>query len=220
MTQFKLFFTIGGYKMAQGYFEIRFRKDDGSNDVELMEKVIDWCKSNYEWFQDGIDDGQINADGVIESVNNNGLVESEGVFIAYTSVYGHTKQAAEKFAQILKDKGCPKVDIADLAREDTYESIEDAFRYGKLVLATTTYNGEVFPKMREFILHLSERNYQKRTIALIENGSWLPAAAKKMSDMLSSLKDVKILDNKVTIKIAVTQEVVAQLESLAEELLK
>ena len=77
MTQFKLFFTIGGYKMAQGYFEIRFRKDDGSNDVELMEKVIDWCKSNYEWFQDGIDDGQINADGVIESVNNNGLVESE-----------------------------------------------------------------------------------------------------------------------------------------------
>ena len=98
--------------------------------------------------------------------------------------------------------------------------IEDAFRYGKLVLATTTYNGEVFPKMREFILHLSERNYQKRTIALIENGSWLPAAAKKMSDMLSSLKDVKILDNKVTIKIAVTQEVVAQLEALAEELLR
>lgn len=147
-------------------------------------------------------------------------VESEGVFIAYTSVYGHTKQAAEKLAQILKDKGCPKVAIADLAREDTYESIEDAFRYGKLVLATTTYNGEVFPKMREFILHLSERNYQKRTIALIENGSWAPTAAKKMSDMLSSLKDVKILDNKVTIKIAVTQEVVAQLESLAEELLK
>ena len=147
-------------------------------------------------------------------------VESEGVFIAYTSVYGHTKQAAEKLAQILKDKGCPKVAIADLAREDTYESIEDAFRYGKLVLATTTYSGEVFPKMREFILHLSERNYQKRTIALIENGSWAPTAAKKMSDMLSSLKDVKILDNKVTIKIAVTQEVVIQLEALAEELLK
>ena len=147
-------------------------------------------------------------------------VESEGVFIAYTSVYGHTKQAAEKLAQILKDKGCPKVAIADLAREDTYESIEDAFRYGKLVLATTTYNGDVFPKMREFILHLSERNYQKRTIALIENGSWAPTAAKKMSDMLSSLKDVKILDNKVTIKIAVTQEVVIQLEALAEELLK
>ena len=88
------------------------------------------------------------------------------------------------------------------------------------MLATTTFNGEVFPKMREFILHLSERNYQKRTIALIENGSWLPSAAKKMSEMLSSLKDVKILDNKVTIKIAVTQEVVTQLESLAEELLK
>ena len=98
--------------------------------------------------------------------------------------------------------------------------IEDAFRYGKLVLATTTYNGDVFPKMKEFILHLSERTYQKRTIALIENGSWVPAAAKKMSDMLSSLKDVKILDNKVTIKIAVTQEVVAQLEALAEELLR
>ena len=144
--------------------------------------------------------------------------ETEGVFIAYTSVYGHTKLAAEKLAEILKAKGCPKVAIADLAREDIYECVEDAFRYSKLVLATTTYCGGVFPKMREFISHLAERNFQKRTVALIENGSWAPSAVKGMTAMLEPLQDIKIIDEKVSIKIAVNDETVRQLEFLAEKL--
>ena len=144
--------------------------------------------------------------------------ETEGVFIAYTSVYGNTKQAAEKLAEILKAKGCPKVTIADLAREDTYECVEDAFRYSKLVLATTTYCGGIFPKMREFISHLTERNFQKRTVALIENGSWAPSAVKGMAAMLEPLQDIKIIDEKVSIKIAVNDETVRQLEFLAEKL--
>ena len=144
--------------------------------------------------------------------------ETEGVFIAYTSVYGNTKQAAEKLAELLKAKGCPKVTIADLAREDTYECVEDAFRYNKLVLATTTYCGGIFPKMREFISHLTERNFQKRTVALIENGSWAPSAVKGMAAMLEPLQDIKIIDEKVSIKIAVTDENVRQLELLAEKL--
>lgn len=146
-------------------------------------------------------------------------VESEGVFIAYTSVYGNTKKAAEKLAQILIDKGCPKVVISDLAREDTYECIEDAFRYGKLVLASTTYNGEVFPKMREFIAHLAERNYQKRTIAFIENGSWAPMAAKSMAALVEPMKDINVLENKVTIKIAMNEAVETQLNALADSLM-
>ena len=133
--------------------------------------------------------------------------ETEGVFIAYTSVYGNTKQAAEKLAELLKSKGCPKVAVADLAREDTYECVEDAFRYSKLVLATTTYCGGIFPKMREFISHLAERNFQKRTTAV-----------KGMTAMLEPLKDIKIIDEKVTVKIAVTEETVRQLEVLAEKL--
>ena len=144
--------------------------------------------------------------------------ETEGVFIAYTSVYGNTKQAAEKLAELLKSKGCPKVAIADLAREDIYECVEDAFRYSKLVLATTTYCGGIFPKMREFISHLAERNFQKRTVALIENGSWAPSAVKGMTAMLEPLQDIKIIDEKVSIKIAVTDENVRQLELLAEKL--
>ena len=144
--------------------------------------------------------------------------ETEGVFIAYTSVYGNTKQAAEKLEELLKSKGCPKVAVADLAREDTYECVEDAFRYSKLVLATTTYCGGIFPKMREFISHLAERNFQKRTVALIENCSWAPAAVKGMTAMLEPLKDIKIIDEKVTVKIAVTEETVRQLEVLAEKL--
>ena len=144
--------------------------------------------------------------------------ETEGVFIAYTSVYGNTKQAAEKLAELLKSKGCPKVAVADLAREDTYECVEDAFRYSKLVLATTTYCGGIFPKMREFISHLAERNFQKRTVALIENGSWAPTAVKGMTAMLEPLKDIKIIDEKVTVQIAVTEETVRQLEVLAEKL--
>ena len=144
--------------------------------------------------------------------------DTEGAFIAYTSVYGNTKQAAEKLAELLKSKGCPKVAVADLAREDTYECVEDAFRYSKLVLATTTYCGGIFPKMREFISHLAERNFQKRTVALIENGSWAPTAVKGMTAMLEPLKDIKIIDEKVTVKIAVTEETVRQLEVLAEKL--
>ncbi|MBR1535646.1 MAG: FprA family A-type flavoprotein [Treponema sp.] len=147
-------------------------------------------------------------------------VETEGVAIGYTSVYGHTKKVAEKLAEILKTKGCPKVAIFDLAREDIYECVEDAFRYGKLVLATTTYNGGVFPKMKEFIDHLTERNYQNRRIAFIENGSWAPMAAKGMAAMFESSKNIQILDTKVTVKIAQTEETVAALEKLADEILK
>ncbi len=147
-------------------------------------------------------------------------VETEGVFIAYTSVYGNTKKAAEKLAQVLKDRGCPKVSIADLAREDTYECVEDAFRYGKLVLAATTYNGDVFPKMREFISHLAERNYQKRTVAFIENGSWAPVAAKVMAAMFEPMKDITVIENKVTMKIAMNESVHSQIDALADSLLK
>ena len=145
-------------------------------------------------------------------------VESEGVAIFFTSVYGHTKSAAEQLAQILIDKGCPKVVVNDLAREDIYECVEDAFRYGKIVLATTTYNGGVFPKMKEFIEHLAERNYQNRTIALIENGSWVPSAAKGMSALLEGFKDISFAETKVTIKTSVTDETKTALEKLADEL--
>ncbi|MBQ0051163.1 MAG: FprA family A-type flavoprotein [Treponema sp.] len=146
--------------------------------------------------------------------------ESEGVVIAYTSVYGNTKKAAEKLAEILVDKGCKKVILEDLVREETYECIEDAFRYGKLVLASTTYNGGVFPKMREFIEHLVSRNYQKRTIGFIENGSWGPLAAKTMQALLEPCKEIKFAENKASIKIAMTAENEVQLEKLADELLQ
>ena len=145
-------------------------------------------------------------------------VESEGVAIFFTSVYGHTKSAVEVLAQSLIDKGCPKVVVNDLAREDIYECVEDAFRYGKIVLATTTYNGGVFPKMKEFIEHLAERNYQNRTIALIENGSWGPAATKGMTALLEGFKDIGFAETKVTIKTSVTDETKATLEKLADEL--
>ena len=145
-------------------------------------------------------------------------VESEGVAIFFTSVYGHTKTAVEKLAQMLIDKGCPKVVVNDLAREDIYECVEDAFRYGKIVLATTTYNGGVFPKMKEFIEHLAERNYQNRKIAFIENGSWMPAAAKGMSTLLEGFKDITYAESKVTIKTSVTEETDAALLQLADEL--
>ena len=147
-------------------------------------------------------------------------VESEGVCLLYTSVYGNTKEVAEKLAEILKAKGCLKVAISDLAREDTYECVEDAFRYGKLVLATTTYNGGVFPTMREFIDHLTERNYQNRKIAFIENGSWAPMAIKAMTAMFAESKNITICDTKVTVKIAMTADTVAQLEKLADEILQ
>ena len=146
-------------------------------------------------------------------------VESEGVCVLYTSVYGNTKRVAENLAKILKSKGCPKVAISDLAREDTYECVEDAFRYGKLVLATTTYNGGVFPIMREFIEHLTERNYQNRKIAFIENGSWAPMAIKGMVAMFEQSKNITICETKVSVKIAETAETSVQLEKLADEIL-
>ncbi|MGM9629481.1 FprA family A-type flavoprotein [Butyricicoccus sp.] len=145
-------------------------------------------------------------------------VESEGVMIAYTSVYGNTRKAAKLLADKLTAKGCPKVVLTDLARSDMAEAVEDAFRYGKLVLASTTYNGEVFPFMRTFIEHLTERSYQNRTIGLIENGSWAPMAAKVMTGLLEKSKDITWLDT-VTIKSALTAENEAQLDAMADALL-
>lgn len=146
-------------------------------------------------------------------------VETDGVVIAYTSVYGNTKKAAEILAEKLKEKGCPKVAVNDLARCDMAEAVEDAFRYGKLVLATTTYNADIFPFMREFIEHLTERNYQNRTVALIENGSWAPTAAKTMMKILENSKNITFAQNTVQIKSAVSDENVMQLDALADELM-
>ena len=145
--------------------------------------------------------------------------ESEGVMIAYTSVYGHTKKAAERLADMLRAKGCPKVVVTDLAREDIAEAIEDAFRYGKLVLATTTYNSDIFPFMKHFIDGLTERGYRNRTIGLIENGSWAPVAAKVMRDKFASSKNTTSLETTVRIKSALNAESEAQLAQLADELL-
>lgn len=145
--------------------------------------------------------------------------ESEGVMIAYTSVYGHTKKAVEHLADMLRAKGCPKVVVTDLAREDIAEAIEDAFRYGKLVLATTTYNSDIFPFMKHFIDGLTERGYRNRTIGLIENGSWAPVAAKVMRDKFASSKNITILETTVRIKSALNAESEAQLAQLADGLL-
>jgi flavorubredoxin len=147
-------------------------------------------------------------------------VETEGVFIAYNSVYGNTKKAVEELAVKLEEKGCPKVVVTDLAREDMAEAVEDAFRYGKLVLATPTYNADVFPFMREFIHNLTERNYQNRTIGMIENGSWAPMAAKVMKKMLEGSKNLTFTETTVSIKSALNDESRAQVEALAEELCK
>ena len=145
-------------------------------------------------------------------------VESEGVCIAYTSVYGHTKAAALLLKEELLKRGCPKVAIADLARDDMPETVEDAFRYGKLVLATTTYNGGVFPFMRTFIDHLTERNYQNRTVALIENGTWAPLAAKVMKEMFANAKSITFVEPVVTIKSALDDASRAQIAALADAL--
>ena len=147
-------------------------------------------------------------------------VESEGVVIAYTSVYGNTKKAVELLADKLTALGCPKVTVTDLARDDMAEAVEDAFRYGKLVLATTTYNGDIFPIMKTFIEHLTERGYRNRTIGLIENGSWAPTAAKTMLKMFEGSKNLTFTDTTVTIKSAVNTENEAQIAALAEELCK
>lgn len=147
-------------------------------------------------------------------------VETDGVVIAYTSVYGHTKEAAELLAKKLTEKGCPKVAVNDLARCDMAEAVEDAFRYGKLVLATTTYNGDIFPFMREFINHLTERNFQNRTIGLIENGAWAPMAAKVMKGMFENSKNLTFTDTTVQIKAALNNASLAQIDALADELCK
>ncbi|MCB6615305.1 FprA family A-type flavoprotein [Ruminococcus sp. 210702-SL.1.03] len=146
--------------------------------------------------------------------------ESEGVFVAYASVYGNTKAAAELLAEKLREKGCPKVTVADLAREDMAECVEDAFRYDTLVLASCTYNGGVFPPMREFILDLTERGYRNRRVALIENGSWAATAAKVMEKMLEGSKDITFAENRVSIKSALDETSTAQVEALADELTK
>ena len=145
-------------------------------------------------------------------------VESEGVMIAYTSVYGHTKAAACLLADKLKENGCPKVVVCDLARDEMTEAVEDAFRYGKLVLATNTYNADIFPFMKQFIDHLTERNYQNRTIGLIENGSWAPLAVKIMKGMFEKSKNITWLDTSVTIKSALNDDSRAQIEAMAKEL--
>lgn len=147
-------------------------------------------------------------------------VESEGVFIAYTSVYGNTKKAAELLKEKLEAKGCPKVAIADLAREDMAESVEDAFRYGKLVIATTTYNADIFPFMKHFILDLTERNYQNRTIGIIENGSWVPAVAKTVKAMFEKSKNITWTDTTVSLRSSLKEANIAQIDALADELMK
>ena len=145
-------------------------------------------------------------------------VESEGIVIAYTSVYGNTKAAVELLAKKLKENGCPKVVVNDLARCDMAEAVEDAFRYGKLVLATTTYNADIFPFMKTFIHHLTERNYQNRTIGLIENGSWAPLAAKVMRSMFEKSKNITFTDTTVKILSALSDDSKAQIDALAQEL--
>ncbi len=145
-------------------------------------------------------------------------VETEGIVIAYTSVYGNTKRAVEELAEKLRAKGCPKVVLNDLARCDMAEAVEDAFRYGKLVLATTTYNAEIFPFMREFINHLTERGFKNRTIGLIENGSWAPLAAKVMKGLLEGCKNINYTDTTVSILSALNENSREQLEALASEL--
>lgn len=145
--------------------------------------------------------------------------EDEGIFIAYASVYGNTKRVAEKLKEILEAKGAPKVAIADLARDDMAEAVEDAFRYDRLVLASVTYDGGLFPCMESFIAHLKSKNYQNRKVAFIENGSWAPMAAKKMKTEMENLKNLTFLDTVVSIKSAMKEADVKQLETLADELL-
>ncbi len=147
-------------------------------------------------------------------------VESEGITIAYTSVYGNTEKAVNLLADKLREKGCPKVAVNDLARCDMAEAVEDAFRYGKIVLATTTYNADIFPFMREFITHLTEHNYQNRTVALIENGTWAPMAAKVMKSMFEKSKNITFTENSVKITAALNDASIAQIDALAEELCK
>ncbi len=145
--------------------------------------------------------------------------EDEGVLVAYASIYGNTAGAAKQIAEMLKEKGAKKVAITDLARDDMAEAIEDAFRYDKMVLACSTYDGGIFPCMEDFLSHLKAKNYQKRTVALIENGTWAPMAGKKMREILEGMKDVKVLENTVTIRSAVKADTVSALDKLADEII-
>ena len=147
-------------------------------------------------------------------------VEDEGVVIAYTSIYGHTKEAVEELVEKLNQRGCPNVVVADLARCDMAEAVADAFRYSKLVLATTTYNATIFPHMQNFIDHLTARNYQGRTVGMIENGAWAPMAAKVMKKMLETSKNLTYTDTTVTVKCALNDDSRAQIDALADELCK
>lgn len=147
-------------------------------------------------------------------------VEDEGVVIAYTSIYGHTKEAVEELAEKLNQRGCPNVVVADLARCDMAEVVADVFRYSKLVLATTTYNATIFPHMQSFIDHLTARNYQGRTVGMIENGAWAPMAAKVMKKMLETSKNLTYTDTTVTVKCALNDASRAQIDALADELCK
>lgn len=147
-------------------------------------------------------------------------VESEGVFVAYASLHGNTAQVAHKLKEILEAKGCPKVAITDLAREDMAEALEDAFRYGKVVLCASSYNAGVVPCMEDFLHHLKAKNYQKRTVALVENGSWAPSAAKTMGEVLSQMKEITLVEPTVTIRGALKDSDLPALEALAEAILQ
>ena len=144
--------------------------------------------------------------------------EDEGVFIAYASIHGNTAKAAKKLAEILKEKGAKRVVVADLSRDDMAEAVEDAFRHDKMVVAASTYDGGLFPCMEDFLLHLKAKNYQKRTVAIMENGSWAPQAARKMKEILEPMKNIEIVEPVVTIKSAMKADTVAKMEELAEKL--
>ncbi len=145
--------------------------------------------------------------------------ETEGILVAYASIYGNTAKAAKKLAEILEAKGAAKVAITDLARDDMAEAVEDAFRYGKMVLACSTYDGGIFPCMEDFLSHLKAKNYQKRTVALIENGTWAPMAGKKMREIMEGMKEVKVLENVVTIRSTVKEDTLEALDMLADAIL-
>ena len=146
--------------------------------------------------------------------------EEEGIFIAVASIYGNTLEVGNKLAEILKEKGAKKVVVSDLRTEDWAEAVEDAFRYSKLIVASSTYNMEIFPPMEQFLHHLSSRNYQKRKVGIIENGSWAPASGKKMKDILENMKDLEIVEPIITIKSRLKEDDISKLESLADEILK
>jgi len=146
-------------------------------------------------------------------------VETEGVFIAYASIHGGTKKAAEKMAEILRAKGAPKVSIADLSRDDMAEAVEDAFRMSKLIVAAASYDADVFPPMHDFLHHLKIKAYQKRRVGIIENGSWAPCAGRVMKGMLETMKDIEIVEPMVTIRSAMKQGDIPALEALADAIL-